>query len=73
MFGHFIVKAVFLQLMEDHQINKPETKVISIYLIADGIAIVPRHAMLMRPNIRPKQLSIAANAQAQTLFGRFEE
>lgn len=27
MYGHFIVKAVFLQLIEDYRINKPETKV----------------------------------------------
>lgn len=27
MFGHFIVKAVFLQLIEDYKINSPDTKV----------------------------------------------
>lgn len=27
MFGHFIIKAVFLQLIEDYPIKNPETKV----------------------------------------------
>ena len=27
MFGHFIVKSVFLQLIEDYRINKSNTKV----------------------------------------------
>ena len=27
MFGHFIIKAVFLQLIEDYRIKNPETKV----------------------------------------------
>ena len=27
MFGHFIVKAVFLQLIEDFKIDNPDTKV----------------------------------------------
>ena len=30
MYGHFIVKAVFLQLIEDYRINKPSTKVRNI-------------------------------------------
>lgn len=27
MFGHFIIKAVFLQLIEDYPIKNPQTKV----------------------------------------------
>ena len=32
MYGHFIVKSVFLQLIEDYQVNNPETKVCDVNL-----------------------------------------
>lgn len=40
MFGHFIVKAVFLQLIEDYKIDSSDTKVQLEFYNSDTTAII---------------------------------
>ena len=51
MYGHYIVKAVFLQLIEDYHINRHRTEVCTVFLIlcTDAFRVVTRHQPVISP------------------------
>lgn len=72
MFGHFIVKAVFLQLMEDHQINKPETKILFGGASSGGLGMLA-NIDFIQELVRPAEVRGYNDGGWFTLYPNFGE